>query len=333
MAYQHNISKTRKIQSIRASTSSAQMNPKHSKSATYNMNQLIIQKYIDILFIQEPYLYQNQIVGITRQHNVYSSGNGIKRAAVIVSNKQLDAIQIHQLSEEDIVVIEFTYGELKFIAASIYLDINNDINKDLYKLQAIVHHANRMGLILAMDSNARSHTWHDKLTNNRGKKVEEFIISKNLQILNNNATVTTFESSTGSSNVDLTITNTKLTKIINNWTCTNEESCSDHKLITYTIPLSKYNNNIIYNYFGTRYITNANKYNDFRNNLQEDIKRIFEITNYGNESNHEQEEGLDKRLEEMILEKNEMESIVDKFEKALIIACNRSFRTRKATSK
>ncbi len=37
-------------------------------------------------------------------------------------NKKIDAILIDQLSDEDTAVIEITYGNLKFIATSIYLD-------------------------------------------------------------------------------------------------------------------------------------------------------------------------------------------------------------------
>jgi hypothetical protein len=52
----------------------------------------------------------------------------------LVVNKQIDAVLINQLSEENIVVVEIIKGNLKFIAASIYLDINNEITMDLYKI-------------------------------------------------------------------------------------------------------------------------------------------------------------------------------------------------------
>ena len=72
-----------------------------------------------IAFIQEPYVYQNQVAGISRKHWLLACGNGRKRAAIVVINKQIDALLISQLSEEDIVVVEIIQGNLKFIAASI----------------------------------------------------------------------------------------------------------------------------------------------------------------------------------------------------------------------
>jgi hypothetical protein len=53
-----------------------------------------------------------------------------------------------------------------------------------------------------MDSNSRSRTWHDKLTNGRGKKLEEFLISKQIFIMDEESEMKTFQSSRGSSNID-----------------------------------------------------------------------------------------------------------------------------------
>jgi len=49
----------------------------------------------------------------------------------VVDNKKIDVLLISQLSEEDIVAVEITQGNLKFIAISIYLDadeISTDLN-------------------------------------------------------------------------------------------------------------------------------------------------------------------------------------------------------------
>ena len=43
-----------------------------------------------------------------------------------------------------------------------------------------------------MDSNSRSKTWHEKLTNDRGKKLKEFLIYKQLFIMNEESEMNTF---------------------------------------------------------------------------------------------------------------------------------------------
>jgi hypothetical protein len=150
---------------------------KHSKTATNNFNQLTKETDIDIAFIQEPYVYQNQVTRISRNYKVFTCGNGRKLAAVVVVNKMIDAILTGQLSEEDIVVVEIIQGNLKLLATSIYLDAENEISRDqgnlkllatsiyldaeneitrdLNKIENIIQFAKGRRLLVAMDSNAR----------------------------------------------------------------------------------------------------------------------------------------------------------------------------------
>jgi len=56
-----------------------------------------------------------------------------------------------------------------------------------------------------MDSHAWSTTWHDTTTNNRGRQLEEYIISKQLNIINEPSTKKTFGKRIGKSNIDITL--------------------------------------------------------------------------------------------------------------------------------
>ena len=100
----------------------------------------------------------------------------------------IDSILIRQLSDEDAVVTEVVYNKLKIIIGSMYFDVNRQIEYDLNKIEAIMQHAKGTGTILAIDSNARSTTWHDHITNHRGRILEEFLVSVKLHILKNIAT-------------------------------------------------------------------------------------------------------------------------------------------------
>jgi len=88
----------------------------------------------------------------------------------VVVNKKIDAILIEQLSDKDTAVIEITHGNLKFIATSMYLDIKSEITEDLHNIENTQRLAKGRGLLVAMDSNARSKTWHD-VTSNRGDRI------------------------------------------------------------------------------------------------------------------------------------------------------------------
>jgi hypothetical protein len=69
------------------------------------------------------------------------------------------------------------------------LDINQHIKENLLKIEAIIQHAKGERIILAMDSNSRSNTWHDTQTNARGRVLEEFLTSNQLHILNRIVTI------------------------------------------------------------------------------------------------------------------------------------------------
>ena len=58
------------------------------------------------------------------------------------------------------------------------------------------------GLIIAVDSTARSKIWHDTITNQRGKILEGFIFCNDLYFLNEVNETPTFQSNRGSSRID-----------------------------------------------------------------------------------------------------------------------------------
>ena len=99
---------------------------------------------------------------------------------------------------------------IKIVLASMYLDINQHLGDNLLKIDAIIQHARGEGIILAMENNSRSTIWHDKQTNARGRILEEFLTSNQLHTLNEDSDYTTFSSTRGSSNIDLTIVNIQL---------------------------------------------------------------------------------------------------------------------------
>ena len=84
-------------------------------------------------------------------------------------------------------------------------------------MEKILEFTKGVKLIVAIDNNSRSTTWHDVLTNARGKLLEEFSASNQLHLTNEDSPKTTFQRSRGSSNIDLTIVNNQMLAAIRNW--------------------------------------------------------------------------------------------------------------------
>jgi exonuclease III len=99
-----------------------QLNFQHSRSATDNLTEIIEEENTDILCLQEPYEIRNKIAGMPRRLKIFTAGEGKHREAIAV-NKNLDTILIKQLSDEDTVVLEIIFSDIKMIIASLYFDI------------------------------------------------------------------------------------------------------------------------------------------------------------------------------------------------------------------
>ena len=108
-----------------------QINLKHSRGATDNLMQIITQENTDMVMIQEPYLYQNSIKGITSGYRTYTHGNGKSRAAILITNNTIDALLLTQYSDKDTVLLEIRKGNKKFYATSIYMDYKEEIDNSL----------------------------------------------------------------------------------------------------------------------------------------------------------------------------------------------------------
>jgi exonuclease III len=132
--------------------------------ATANLIKYIADNKVDIICIQEPYTHQGRAAGIDTKYKTFTAGEARSRTAVIITNRNVDATLISQLSDEDTITLEITRSNTTIILASMYYDRQNPTEQDLTRVDTILQHAKREGAITAMDSNARSTSWHDTTT-------------------------------------------------------------------------------------------------------------------------------------------------------------------------
>jgi len=74
-----------------------QINLQCSRLATDSLLKIIEEDSIDILCIQEPYTVQNKIADLSKKYKIFTSGKGRNRAAMVVTNNQVDTLLIKQL--------------------------------------------------------------------------------------------------------------------------------------------------------------------------------------------------------------------------------------------
>jgi len=115
--------------------------------------QITDEESTDIICIQEPYTIQNKVFGISSKFRTFTNAGTRSRAAIVVTNKHIDALILKQFSDADAVVAEITLDGVKLILASMYFDIGRQMEVDLSKIEAVLQHANGVGVLLAIDSN------------------------------------------------------------------------------------------------------------------------------------------------------------------------------------
>jgi endo-beta-N-acetylglucosaminidase D len=115
-------------------------------------------------------------------------------------------------------VAEINYRNTKFYGMSLYFDITEDTEINIRKTELILNYLKGQCLLITADSNARSKTWYDTMTNQRGKVLEDFLTTSNLYIVNDRS-VPTFKTTRGSSFVGLTIVSNQLLRRVTDWKC------------------------------------------------------------------------------------------------------------------
>ena len=207
--------------------------------------------------------------------------------------------------------------------ASLYLLIDSDITGDIYKIENILQFTKGEGLILSLDSNARSKLWFDKYTNARGRTMEEYIITRDLHFVNTDSSTPSFETNRGRSWIDLTLCNSKLIQNIRRWTCGEEESCTDHKIICFDIESWGIEENVK-EFAQKRYNTKVANWSTFERNLAKNQVRTFQCrTDLHNLTKCE------KSLSQKVKNCTDIGDVINKLISAITAACDVRFQVLK----
>jgi hypothetical protein len=105
--------------------------------------------------------------------------------------------------------------------------------------------------------------------------MEEYIIMRDLLIMNVDSDVPTFESSRGCSWIFLTLCNSTLAQKIRGWTCGEEVICTDHKIILFEID-SWANCCKTKQYIAKCYNMKAERWGNFTYSLARNLKENFD---------------------------------------------------------
>jgi hypothetical protein len=123
-----------------------------------------------------------------------------------------------------------------FIIASAYLPYDSDEPPPTKELRDVIDYcaSRKKQLIIGCDANAHHILWGSTGTNPRGASFMEYLVSSNLNILNQ-GNEPTFVIRNKEEVIDLTLGTNRIGNLVSNWHVSDEPSLSDHGYICFQI--------------------------------------------------------------------------------------------------
>jgi len=143
--------------------------------------------------------------------------------------------------------------------------------------------------------------------------------------MNEESYLTTFQSSRGKSNIDITITNYRLLSAVVDWEITDQENFSDHNIIRYDIRQDTAPHPVL-NTGEVKYKVRKDDKKAFKQNLTRLLEQKLTKTHNAGST-----QTLDKVLCTRVTNEPDVELLVEEFYEVLKAACRTSFRYSRPT--
>ena len=218
-----------------------QLNLARFHTCSKELNEILPKHNLDLIAVQEPCFTANgrlQCLGAKYKILSMFKDTDRQKTAVIIK-RGYAAMLLSDLSDGCRTVVQVSCRTLSFCLVSCYFPNKpggnaQDLEEHTKKLEYVLHQLRGSRVIICADANARSSMWYSSFTDQRGTLVEDLIQSSCLRVWNEGGQPTTFSSAAGRSNIDVTMTNDSDISVLN-WRVWEEESMSDHRLITFGI--------------------------------------------------------------------------------------------------
>lgn len=273
-----------------------QINLNHTRAATVNAANFVKEKGFQLVFLQDPLVYNDRLPGFPNYWRSYSSQNG--QAWLVVTDHNLPITLLKKLHSSVFVRIETSPP---LIMGSQYVSPVADIIQafDEWKFILQDNQFSACNFLLAGDFNARSPIWGYSYEDDRGNFVIETCISNDFSILNSADDPPTFNYLNRRGWPDLTFIKFRDPLRILDWRVREDFTGSDHNFISFSITSkisrlhsnrykTKYGNHSKFSrLFGSRArllldnlakVSNAFELDSFTNSLISDIQECCNLT-------------------------------------------------------
>lgn len=222
-----------------------QINAGGSGIVADEIKNIMIEKSIDLLLMQEPYCHGQKICGFGLKIMTIEDPGRMSRtrvdkiqSGIIVNNRELTVTKLQQFCNTHITCIQVSTAVDEVYLISVYCQFCDNIEPYIEHLDKVITVLKDKKVIIGMDSNANSPMWNSKHSDARGIELEDLVFQHNLSILNKANQPSTFRNIHGESNIDVTLATSQCARWIKNWQVREGWlGCGDHNLITFELEM------------------------------------------------------------------------------------------------
>lgn len=221
-----------------------QINLNHCGAAVGNMIQYVQENKIDVILVQEPYIFNN-LIGLNKDNKFVPLPSGwrpflsLRRSSgIIIVNPNILAILVSQ--SPNAVLVNLTTSNFPLSIVSFYSPPSNDFLDDF---NFLLNFPDLTYFLIGGDFNAKFQELGYSYTCERAKVLQDFIISKNLLLVNDPDAPSTyfvpFRDHDKKGNPDITLLGSGIKQFLSSWSVDEySASESDHRYINYTFNLN-----------------------------------------------------------------------------------------------
>ena len=251
-----------------------QLNCRNCQAVMHEMEEVISAGSFDIVVLQEPYLQKS--FEVNGYHSFIPRGATAKVCTLVAVGLQL--FHLSRFDTEHLIALSVGSRQMScgLIVLNAYFQYSSNHNIFINQIDNVVLYNRHRKILLWADSNANSPLWFSKKEDNSGKLLCEFLLLRSFKICNKRSDDNTFDSVLGTSNIDITASTDNMCGSVIDWRVTDDVVGSDHKSITFSIKIDRFNKGNSEN----RYVGSENKIDETKYNYKktdwERFKRILE---------------------------------------------------------
>ena len=210
-----------------------QINAQRSAAAATNLENIMREKELDMLCLQEPFSHKGRVRGYNSPNlaKIEPHTSGRPWVAAVANRESTEVLLNVGDESEHVMCFRVIAGDLEFIVINVYCQHSEPIERFLGQMESLLSCFSAEKVLITMDANAKSEAWYSGTTDEKGTLVEEFMLGNNLTLLNRSNNPPTYMSASGQSNIDLTLVTPNLIKHVTDWKVDCSCTTSDHNLI------------------------------------------------------------------------------------------------------